>query len=161
MHVCALVLDDDAAEQAGAFHDSPFPHCPREWGRLLIGFVHEGAEHTDAFHGNQPVVWNFDFAAAHEGHGFDGCRITFHVRLAQVNLKAAHHGQDAAAFEFLAGDAAFEAAENCDAVEVRVRGTGAAPAIENLRPRRPCGAIGADARAGGLPDHQDSDADDY
>ncbi len=86
--------------------------------------------------------------------------IAFHVRLAQINLKAAHDGQHAAAFEFFAGDAAFEAAENCDAVEIGVRGTGAAPAIENLWPRRPCSAIGTDARAGGLPDHQDTDSDD-
>ena len=129
-------------------------------GRLLIGFVHERAEQTDAFHRNQPLIRNFDFAAAHEGHRFDGGGIAFHVRLAQINLKAAHDGQNTAAFEFFAGDAAFEAAENCNAVEIGVRGTGAAPAIENLWPRRIGGAIRTDARAGGLPDHQDADSDD-
>ena len=56
-------------------------------------------------------------------HGFDGRLIAFHVRLAQVNLKSAHHGQDAPAFEFLAGDAALEAAENCHTVEISVRRT--------------------------------------
>src|SRR5271154_233297 len=159
MHDRELVLDDDATEQAGAFHDQPLLGAG-DAGRVLIGFVHERAEQADALHGNQPVVGNFDFAATHEGHGFDGGRITFHVRLAQVNLKAAHDGEDAAAFEFLAGDAAFEAAENRDAIEIGVRGTGAAPAIENLRPRRFGSAVGTGTRAGGLPDHQDADADD-
>src|SRR5271156_2161476 len=158
MHGRELVLDDDATEHAGTFHDQFFLRAG-DGGRLLIGFVHKCAEQADALHGNQPRVRNFDFAATHKGHGFDGGGIALHIRLAQINLKAAHDGQDAAAFEFLAGNPALEPAENCHTSKSGIGGTGAAPAIEKLRPLRP-GAVGTEARAGGLPDHQHANADD-
>src|SRR5271170_5898313 len=159
MHNRALILYDDPAHQAHALHDQPLLRAG-DGGRLLIGFVNERAKKADAFHGDQPRFRNFDFAATHEGHGLDRGRIAFHIRLAQVNLKSAHHGQDAAAFEVLAGDAAFEAAENCHTVEISVRGTDLAPAIEYLWPLSPGSAIGTDARAGSLPDHVKADVRD-
>ena len=124
MHGRELILYDNATDQAGALHDQLF--CvPATVRRLLIGFVNERAEQADALHGNLPLVWNFDFAAAHEGHRLDRGGIAFHVRLAQINLKSPHDGQNAATFEFLARDAALESAKNCDTVKIGIRGTDA------------------------------------
>src|SRR6266496_1520977 len=86
--------------------------------RLKVsGFVLVSAENSRPMHRHQPILRDNNFATTEHRAGLQHSLVAFHFRMPEINLVAAKHREQAAAFEVLGIDLPLAAPENVDRIK--------------------------------------------
>src|SRR5579871_4690734 len=106
-----LVLYLDSAKHRHALDHERLCWLSRV-GLEMTRLVGIPAKNSHAVHRNKPVFRNDDFASAEKCVGLDHGSVALHVRMAEINLVTAKHGEQPSALEVLGVDVALCASKN-------------------------------------------------